>query len=252
MGIAIVCAVLLAVPLAATAATYAAARKRGESGGAALGPLRALLAFAQEWLATTALLAACPWRLPPPASAACRRVAILVPERCCSSATFWYVRRRLRKAGWESAAGRGRTRHSNDPAELAAIDACVAALPEGTAIAMIGHGMGGRLALVYAAARPNTAIRQIVTLGTPHQGSTALPYRVIGGGAPSTAAADRPIDIIAIASDFDAWLQPFDRAYHPDGFNIAISGVGHCAMLLSRRVTDLLVENLTAAPPPRT
>ena len=251
MGIAVVCAVLLAVPLAATAATYAAARNRGESGVAALGPLRAVLAFAQEWLATAALLAACPWRLPSRASATCRRIAIFVPERYCSSATFWYVRRRLRKAGWESAAGIDRTRDCDEAADLAAIDAHLAALPAGTSIAMIGHGLGGRLALAYAAARPNIAIHQIITLGTPHQGSTALSYRALGDGPPSTPAAAGPIDIIAIASDFDAWLQPFERAYHLNGFNIALRGVGHCAMLLSRRVTDLLVENLNAAPRPR-
>ncbi len=252
MGIAIVCAVLLALPLAATAATYAAARHRGESGVAALGPLRAALAFAQEWLATVALLAACPWRLPRRASGTWSRIVIFVPERYCSSATFWYVRRRLRKAGWESAAGIDRTRGSDDAADLAAIDAYLAALPAGTAVAMIGHGLGGRLALAYAAARSNSAIRQIVTLGTPHQGSTALPYRALGGSSPSTLVAVRPTDIVAIASDFDAWLQPFERAYHPDGFNIALRGVGHCAMLLSRRVTDLLVENLNAAPRTRT
>ena len=33
----------------------------------------------------------------------------------------------------------------------------------------------------------------------------------------------------------------------PGGFNIAVRGIGHCAMLLSRRVGDLLVENLSSA-----
>ena len=53
--------------------------------------------------------------------------------------------------------------------------------------------------------------------------------------------------MIAIYSDFDAWLVPIDDAYCPRGFNIAVSGVGHCAMLLSRRVADLIAENLDRA-----
>src|SRR6516164_2150621 len=123
MSIAILCAVLLALPLAATAATYATGRNRGESGVAALGPLRAARAFVHEWLATAALLAVYPWRLPAAPSAASRRAAIFVPERYCSSATFWYVRHRLRKAGWEGGAGLDHTGHWHAATALAAIDA---------------------------------------------------------------------------------------------------------------------------------
>ena len=50
-------------------------------------------------------------------------------------------------------------------------------------------------------------------------------------------------------------MSPFQRAQmyslqDENIFNIAVRGVGHCAMLLSRRVADLIAENL-AAPGPR-
>ena len=69
-------------------------------------------------------------------------------------------------------------------------------------------------------------------------------------GTPPEGTPTEPAgDVIALYSDFDAWLQPVDDAYCPGGFNIAVSGIGHCAMLLSRRVADLIVENLTAPMP---
>ncbi|MGH7789324.1 MAG: hypothetical protein ACRERC_20810, partial [Candidatus Binatia bacterium] len=78
------------------------------------------------------------------------------------------------------------------------------------------------------------------------------PYTVLGAAAaaaaaPSTAAAT--VDVIAIYSEFDAWLQPLGSAYCPGAFNIAIHGVGHCATLLSPRVAALIVENLAAPRP---
>jgi pimeloyl-ACP methyl ester carboxylesterase len=243
-------ALLAALPLAATAMVYAASRDRGESATEPLGPAGIALAFGREWAATIALLLASPFRLPratpPPAP---RGVVVFVPELLSSSAAFWYLRRRLRAAGWDSIAGMERGPR-DDAAARAALDARITALPAGMVVVIAGHGIGGRWACRYAAARPDVRIRHTVTLGTPHRGSTALPYRLLRAGAPPpetpTAA---PGDVIALYSDFDAWLRPVDDAYCPGGFNIAVSGVGHCAMLLSPRVADLLVENLTAPLP---
>ena len=71
---------------------------------------------------------------------------------------------------------------------------------------------------------PDLRVRHVVTLGTPHQGSSALPYRLIG--LPARTALDASTDVIAIYSDFDTWLAPVDDAYCPHGFNIAVRGIG--------------------------
>ncbi len=256
MVAAALCAALLAaLSLAATAAVYAAGRGRGATGAEPLAPAGVARAFVHEWLAAVALLAALPLRLRPAARRrAAQSVAVFVPELRCSSAAFWYLRRRLRAAGWEGVAGIDRARSGDARAAMVDLDACLAALPAGCELVFVGHGVGGRLAYRYAAARPALRVRHVITLGTPHRGSGALPYRVLGAPAAlasAPASSETQVDVIAIYSDFDAWLQPMDDAYCPGGFNIALSGVGHCAMLLSRRVADLIAENLAAPPPAR-
>ena len=253
MGAAILLAVvLIGVPLTATVVVYAAsAGRRGDTGVEPLRGVGAAAAFLREWLATIALLAASlvggrSNGIEPEA----RHVVILVPERFCSIATFWYLRRRLRGCGWSTRVAMMRRRASDGRDATTVLDACTAALPSGTEIVLLGHGIGGLLAHRYARARPALRIRHVITLGTPHQGSRSLPYRLLGAtaaSAPPAAAGEAAVDVIAIYSDFDAWLVPVDDAYCPGGFNIAVRGIGHCAMLLSRRVGDLLVENLSSA-----
>jgi pimeloyl-ACP methyl ester carboxylesterase len=245
---------LAAVPLAANALAYSASRgQRGDAGTEPLGAAGAARAFLREWLATLALIGATPFRLRARSrDAAPRRVAVFVPELHCSSAAFWYLRRRLQAAGWVAVAGiegadcTGAAAATTAPA---ALDARIAALPPGTDIVLIGHGVGGLLARNYAAARPQLRVRHVISLGTPHQGSRALPYALLGAAVPAPVANRHQVDVIAICSDFDAWLVPIDDAYCPRAFNIAVRGIGHCAMLLSRRVADLIAENLAAPPP---
>lgn len=256
MVVAAVFAALLAgLPLAATAALYAAGRGRGETGAEPLALGGAARAFLHEWLAAVALLAALPLRLRAAAGQrAARGVAVFVPELRCSSAAFWYLRRRLRAAGWEGVAGIDRPRSSDVRTAMVDLDARLAALPAGCELVFVGHGVGGGLAQRYAAARPALRVRHVITLGTPHRGSSALPYRLLGAAAapaPVPASSAAPVDVIALYSDFDAWLWPMDDAYCPGGFNIALRGVGHCAMLLSRRVADLIAENLAVPVPER-
>jgi pimeloyl-ACP methyl ester carboxylesterase len=241
---------LTALPLlAATALAYA--HGRGQRGDAGTEPLHwrgALGAFVHEWLAGLALLAAVPFRVrATPLPAGARGVVISVPELYCSSAGFWYLRRRLSAAGWASVPGLAR--HARRRDAFAALDACIAQLPAGTEIVFLGHGNGGLIARAYAEARPQLHVRHVITLGTPHQGSHALPYRVLGRPQYAPSGGGAGVDVIAIYSDFDAWLSPIDDAYCPGGFNIAVRGLGHCAMLQSRRVADLIAENLAASPP---
>jgi pimeloyl-ACP methyl ester carboxylesterase len=252
LGIAIV-AMLTTLPvLAGTALAYAACRgQRGDTGTEPLHAVGTVRAFLREWLATLALVAAAPFRLRRGLSEApVRGIVIVIPELRCSSAGFWYLRRRLRAAGWTSVAGLDR--FTNDPAAdaIAALDARIAGLPPGADLVLVGHGAGGLLAREYAAARPDLRLRHVVTLGTAHQGTRGLPYSLLGA-TPRPALNRGASDLIAIFSDFDAWLVPVDDAYCPQGFNIAVRGLGHCAMLLSRQVADLIAENLAAPVPKR-
>src|SRR5262252_1781817 len=132
MGVATLLAVLLAgAPLAATAVVYAAsAGRRGDTGVEPLGGVGAALAFLREWFATMALLvASLIGRRSTGNDPAARRIAILIPERYCSVAGFWYLRRRLRAGGWACVAGIARSMGPEASATTAALDDCTAALP---------------------------------------------------------------------------------------------------------------------------
>jgi len=250
---ALVVALLAALPLLATAITYAVGGQRGDAGTEPLRSIDAARAFLREWLACLALFAAWPFRLRsrprPPAGGG---VAVFVPERYCSSAGFWYLRRRLSAVGWSSVAAVEHRGSAGMRSARVSLDACLAGLPAGTEVVLVGHGLGGVLARAAVDRHPELRVCHVITLGSPHQGSRALPYRLLGGPTPpvdppKSEGAD--VDVIAICSDFDAWLLPFEAAYCPSGFNIAVSGMGHCAMLLSRRVADLIAENLSAQAP---
>ena len=51
-------------------------------------------------------------------------------------------------------------------------------------------------------------------------------------------------DAIALSSTFDAWIVPPDAAYYPGAFNIAVDGIGHYRLLFSRKIWELIDENL--------
>jgi pimeloyl-ACP methyl ester carboxylesterase len=253
----VIAAVLAGLPLLALmaiAVLYAVDCRRSDTGPESMPTGAAVGAFLHEWLAVLAWLGAAPFRVRRAAGELpARGVAVFIPELHGSSGGFWYLRRRLRAAGWDSIAGAEHIGRASGQDVMAALDARIAALAIGTELVLIGHGIGGRLALRYAEARAALPIRHVVTLATPHRGSDALPYRLLAAaqhGLPP-ACHTPGADVIAVYSEFDAWLRPLDGAYCPGAFNIAVRGIGHCAVLLSRRVADLIVENLTAPAPSR-
>ncbi len=241
--------VLAFLPFAATVATYATARRRGETGTEPLSVGARARSLLRETGAALALVAALPLRLRPlrPRTVS-RGVVLLIPELHFSSAGFRSLARRLADAGWTVLAAVEHPDSEAFEAVVAGLDARIDVVPGDVDLVVLGHGFGGVFARQYAATHPR--VRRVVTLGTPHQGSRALPYRWLGSGTVPRATAGAA-DVTAIYSDFDAWLVPVDEAYCPGGFNIAVAGVGHCAMLRSRRVADLVVENLARAPATR-
>ena len=124
-------------------------------------------------------------------------------------------------------------------------------------LALIGHGTGGLVARRYHQKTLGQGIHAVATLCTPHQGTETplcrIPWlRQLQPGSPvlrELAAADSilsPDNVIVIYSDFDALLVPTNRAYYPGAFNIEVRGVGHYFALASRKISDLLIENLNA------
>ncbi len=125
---------------------------------------------------------------------------------------------------------------------------------------VVAHSMGGLVARACLGARGRASgIARLVTLGTPHQGTLVFPrFRVdpmvaqmrpgsamlarLADGRAATAAAD----CIAIYSADDAIVVPASAGYWPGAFNIEVRGLGHMSLLFSRRVYELVRENLAA------
>jgi pimeloyl-ACP methyl ester carboxylesterase len=120
------------------------------------------------------------------------------------------------------------------------------------AVDVVAHGAGGLIARAWLRRRGRAAgVYRLVTLASPHQG-TASAQRGLRPGSPLLAhlAHDDPVpglvDAIAIYSPDDTVVVPAANGYYPGAFNIEIDGIGHVAMLVSRRVGALVCENLDA------
>jgi pimeloyl-ACP methyl ester carboxylesterase len=247
---------LLGLPLLFTAAVYATwTAPPSDPDAFQLPPGSGVRAFLGEWIGALSMLVTRPLRLRSEQRDG-RGLIVFVPETRCSSASFWLVRRRLRGLGWSTAGSRGAASLDRLDDALAALGACIGRLTVAdTPLVLIGHGLGGLVARRYADTCAPRPIRHVVMLATPHRSTTTLAYRLLGASDLSPAAlalaagGEPSADVISIAGDYDAWLAPADDNYCPGAFNITVRGLGHCQLLLSRRVATLIAENLASAPP---
>jgi triacylglycerol esterase/lipase EstA (alpha/beta hydrolase family) len=193
-----------------------------------------------------------------------RRPVVLVHDGPAHAASVLWLGARLRRDGWavvcplalaapwrgvEHAAGR--------------LGDAVDALRRGTgarAIDVVAHGRAGLAARVCLRTRGAAAgVARLITLGTPHQGTDALPWlgrlRVVAELRPGSDLLRRlstadPVpartDCIVVSSADDAVVVPPTAGYYPGAFNVEVRGVGHLGLLASGRVYELVRENLAA------
>jgi len=187
------------------------------------------------------------------ASVDTRPPILLVHGYCCSRASWWWLRRRLRGAGWRVATINLEpvfTSIDNYVEPLARRVDEVLAETGSDQLIVIGHSMRGLVARAYLRRFGEAKVARLVTLGTPHQGSRLA---VIGFGdnarqmLPDSAwlqslsgSPTRP-DTLVIYSGHDNFVTPQDNLLLPGAHGVAIDGVGHLAMLLSPRVARILL-----------
>lgn len=186
---------------------------------------------------------------------------LLVHGYCCSRASWWWLHRRLRAAGWRVAT-------INLEPVFTSIDHYVEPLARridevlantnSDRLIVVGHSMGGLVARAYLRRFGRARIARLVTLGTPHQGSRLA---VIGFGdnarqmlpesawLQSLSSSPTPPDTLTIYSGHDNFVTPQSNLLLPGARSTAVDGVGHLAMLFSPRVAQavLLAAEETAA-----
>jgi pimeloyl-ACP methyl ester carboxylesterase len=164
---------------------------------------------------------------------------------------FVLLRRSLRRHGWEHVEALNYSPLSCDiraAAEL--LGRHVEELCERTGhsrVDVVGHSLGGLIARYYAQCMGGDArIRTVVTLGTPHSGTRAVPlltaHPIIRQMRPdsdviqelSEPAPQCTTHFVSFWSDLDQLMIPLRTARldHPDLIvhNVRVSGVGHLAL----------------------
>ena len=226
-----------------------------------LGLFRGLAAFAQEGLALALITGGIPlgWALSGRgAGRGTRGPIILIPGWGLNRGALWYLRRRLLRDGWRPVSCVHYPMFNFDVERAAQTlrQTIQEVDPATQPVPLIGYGVGG-LVLRYCVRRYRLpTVRRVVTLGTPHLGTTLPPgcplRRTLAPGAPllnKLNAVDhvpQQFDVIAIHSTFDAIVMPPANAEYPGAFNIQVNDVGHSALLFSRKVYQLIAENLAA------
>ena len=120
---------------------------------------------------------------------------------------------------------------------------------------LVGFGLGGLVARYCVRRHSVPGVRRVITLGTAHRGTMLAPpwplaLAQLRPDSPFLAhlnAADRApqqFESTAIQSEFDATVLPADNGYYPAAFNVTVRDTGHFALLFSRRIFELIVENL--------
>ena len=125
---------------------------------------------------------------------------------------------------------------------------------------LVCHSMGGLAARTYLCDHGAARVRKLITIGTPHHGTVIAHF-----GAGVNAVQMRPgsdyllalheregpggpkVPTTSIYTPHDNLVAPQNSSLLPNARNIAIPGRGHVDILESKRLLELLVEELRAA-----
>jgi triacylglycerol lipase len=201
-----------------------------------------------------------------PFGGALRPVLVFVPTWPLNRVSFALMRRRLRREGWTEAVGVGLPIVGGDllAAARALADAIDALSPADhrRPVILVAHGTGGLVCRAYLRWCGGTSrVAKLLTLATPHGGSKLYVLAISrflwelrpDSDALRALAEDDPVpsavDTTAVYSSFDLSIVPSRLAYYPGAGNIEVEGVGHFSMLWSRRVHQLVRENLEYVVP---
>jgi pimeloyl-ACP methyl ester carboxylesterase len=130
-------------------------------------------------------------------------------------------------------------------------------------VMVVAHSMGGLVALAYLRRYGHARVRRLVTIGTPWQGSQharwfpGIALRQLRPGNawlreldPHVAAGGPPVT--SVWSWHDSMVTPQTSSILPGAENVALTGVGHNALLANPRVRDIVIEAYRRASCPTT
>ncbi len=190
-------------------------------------------------------------------------VVVMVHGFLCNRAVFWWMRRRLRSAGFKKlfCVGVDPLFHHMWRCEdtlRRELEQIGSAAP-GARIVLVGHSMGGVLCRSLMAKQDlSVSVEHLISIGSPHHGTRLA--RMIGGGetgptSPWSKWLQRlnekigerePVKHTVVLSVQDQIVVPQESPALPGAEVIRVEGVGHLGMLFSERVIRVVVDRLTA------
>ncbi|MEU4682501.1 alpha/beta fold hydrolase [Streptomyces xinghaiensis] len=206
-------------------------------------------------------------RLPAPASGGDRPPVLLLHGFIDNRSVFVLLRRALRRHGHRQVEALNYSPLTCDiRSAAAALAERVEEICERTGrarIDVVGHSLGGLIARYYVQRLGGHArVRTLVTLGTPHSGTTAAPWlsahpivRQMRPDSPvieelSAPAPECATRFVCFWSDLDQVVLPpaTARIEHPDlaVVNIRVSGIGHLALPVHGAVAAEILRALDA------
>jgi triacylglycerol esterase/lipase EstA (alpha/beta hydrolase family) len=123
----------------------------------------------------------------------------------------------------------------------AKIDAVLAAT-HARQVVIVAHSMGGLVARAYVRREGGAKVSRLITIGTPHRGSVlahVFPGRSLSQLRPrnawltelGTSAATAGPPIVSLWSWHDSMVAPQTSSVLDDAENVALTGIGHNALL---------------------
>jgi pimeloyl-ACP methyl ester carboxylesterase len=135
----------------------------------------------------------------------------------------------------------------------------VCAATDAKQVVLVCHSMGGLVARAYLRRFGASRVAKLVTIGTPHHGSVlawGLPGRSLEQMRPGNAwlaelnrdeRAPAPVPITSIWSRHDSMVAPQASSELACATNLAVSGIGHNALLIDRDVIERVAREIAPA-----
>jgi hypothetical protein len=124
----------------------------------------------------------------------------------------------------------------------------------GRPIILVAHSMSGLAARLCLAVSPAAStIRQLICLGTPHNGTLIANILSTPIGRDLRPRSKRLAElsriesngtVVSLYTEHDNLVVPFESARLPHARNIALRGVGHMSLIYSREVLELVTQEI--------
>lgn len=180
---------------------------------------------------------------------------ILIHGYGCSRGVWWKIRRELEAAGHTVASVSLVPPYASIgklvPQLAQRIDQVCKATGAQQVI-LVGHSMGGLVSRSYLARHGIAQVAKLITIASPHQGSKLSRVGFVGQSSremePGSmwlrdlASESVKVPMVSIRTPHDNFVMPQDNQRLPEAEDLELAGIGHLALLYSRRTTALLLH----------